>query len=76
MSHSIRREEPPTYMYPEGLRNLLKQLSSRYPHVPLYVTDTGLNGLEDGVRDKMRVEWIREHVDEVLKGILGHFSVI
>ena len=26
--------------------------------------------LADGVRDKSRVEWIREHADEVLKGMI------
>ncbi|XP_053375783.1 uncharacterized protein LOC123534954 isoform X1 [Mercenaria mercenaria] len=64
-----RRDDPATYMYSQGLRLLLKQLSVKYPGVDIYVTDTGVTDVTDGVRDKIRVEWIREHANEVLKAI-------
>lgn len=40
-----------------------------YPYVDLYVTGVGLTTSDDDVRDKMRVEWIREHADETLKSM-------
>lgn len=52
----------------EGLRLLLKRLSTSYPSIPLTVSGLGLGNASDDVRDKHRVEWLRFHVDEVLKG--------
>lgn len=34
----------------------------------MYVTIPEVNEIAAGVRDKLRLEFIREHVDEVLKG--------
>lgn len=64
----IRRDDPPTYMYPSGLRKLLGRVSTRYPGVDIYISETGVMDKTDGIRDKIRVEWIREHANEVLKG--------
>ncbi|XP_060595948.1 lactase/phlorizin hydrolase-like [Ruditapes philippinarum] len=64
-----KRDDPVLYMYPKGLRLLLGQLSKKYPGIDLYITDTGVEDVADGVRDKIRVEWIREHANEVLKAI-------
>lgn len=33
----------------------------------MFVTEVGVATTDDDVRDRMRVEWIREHIDETLK---------
>ena len=63
-----RRDNPTTYMYPAGLRKLLNWVTQRYSGKDIYISETGVMDLTDGVRDKTRVEWIREHANEVLKG--------
>ena len=55
-------------MYPAGLRKLMKWIATRYNGTDAYISETGVMDLDDGVRDKLRVEWIREHANEVLKG--------
>ena len=57
-------------MYPQGLRKLLNWIKTRYNGIDVYIAETGTMDLTDGVRDKTRVEWVREHADEVLKGNL------
>ena len=61
-------------MYPQGLRKLLNWIRTRYNGIDVYIAETGTMDITDGVRDKTRVEWVREHADEVLKGkfILTH----
>ena len=63
-----RRGDPLTYMYPAGLRKLMKWIATRYNGTDVYISETGVMDIDDGVRDKLRVEWIREHANEVLKG--------
>ena len=55
-------------MNPSGLRKLLNKVKCRYPGVDIYISETGVMDKTDGIRDKIRVEWIREHANEVLKG--------
>ena len=55
-------------MYSAGLRKLLNWFTERYSGKDIYVSETGVMDFTDGVRDKTRVEWIREHANEVLKG--------
>lgn len=69
----FRLDDPLVYMHPEGLRMLLKYLSERCS-IDMYVTIPEVNEIAAGVRDKLRMEFIREHVDEVLKG--NHSSKI
>ena len=45
-----------------------------FPHVTeLYVSKTPIIDKNNGVRDENRVEWIRWHADETLKGIFSHY---
>ena len=55
-------------MYTQGLRKLLNWINNKYSGVDVYIAETGVMDSSDGVRDKTRVDWIREHADEVLKG--------
>lgn len=56
-------------MFPKGLRRLLVKLSTKYEGINIFVTDTGVTDVTNAVQDKTRVEWIREHSNEVLKGL-------
>ncbi|XP_052245872.1 lactase/phlorizin hydrolase-like isoform X2 [Dreissena polymorpha] len=58
-----------TMFEPEGLRQLLVSFASKYPSTQLYVSDGGVTTETDDVRDPFRVEWLREHANQVLKGI-------
>ena len=71
----LRRDDPPTYMNPSGLRKLLNKVRGRYPGVDIYISETGVMDKADGIRDKIRVEWIREHANEVLKGMAMNLCV-
>jgi beta-glucosidase/6-phospho-beta-glucosidase/beta-galactosidase len=59
-------------MHPEGLRKLLKKLNERYT-VDIYAELPEIDEIAAGVRDILRVESIREHTDEVLKGMLESY---
>ncbi|XP_060578199.1 lactase/phlorizin hydrolase-like [Ruditapes philippinarum] len=67
-----REDDPLTYMHPEGLRKLLKSLNERYT-VDIYAELPDVNEIAAGVRDILRVESIREHTHEVLKGMLESY---
>lgn len=56
-----------TTFYPEGLGYLLNLVSSFYPGIPLYVNGIGCPIPTDDVRDELRVDWLRYHINEVLK---------
>jgi beta-glucosidase/6-phospho-beta-glucosidase/beta-galactosidase len=68
----IREDDPLTYMHPEGLRKLLKSLNERYT-VDIYAELPEVNEIAAGVRDILRVESIRTHTDEVLKGMFESY---
>ena len=55
--------------YPEGLRSLLGYVSSMYPDVSVCVQDLALASEENDISDKERVEYLRYHLDEVMKGM-------
>ncbi|XP_052799780.1 lactase/phlorizin hydrolase-like isoform X2 [Mya arenaria] len=59
-----------TYFYPEGLFHVLTQLSAKYPSLDMYVSETGVAMKDEGVGDRMRVEWVREYANQVLKAML------
>lgn len=54
--------------YPEGLRNLLNEISMKYNGISVYVMDIGLALDSDTTSDKPRVDVIRQYTDGVLKG--------
>ncbi|KAH3891376.1 hypothetical protein DPMN_015475 [Dreissena polymorpha] len=58
-----------TNFYPTGLRELLLHVTTRFPNVDLHVTGRGVVSRDPSVSDRLRVEWIREHVNEILKSI-------
>ena len=52
------------YVYPEGLRNVLRWAYRRYRR-PIYVTENGVADKEDSIRTR----YLRGHLDEVHKAI-------
>ena len=56
-------------IYPQGLYDAIKRCS-KY-HVPMYITENGLGMYEDihqeGIHDRERIDYIREHVRCLLK---------
>ena len=66
-------ETPTTAMgweiYPQGLTNLLQELSETYSMPPIYITENGMAGddyLKDGeVNDGHRVEYLNSHLHAV-----------
>jgi len=57
-----------TYFNPEGLENVLAKLASNYPGTDVYVTETGVMMTSDDVADRMRINWIRDNANSVLRG--------
>jgi len=60
-------------MWPEGLYELLKKFSVRYPGLPLYVTENGSawnDSVVDGqVNDTKRVEYLEAHVAQACRAV-------
>ena len=52
---------------PDGLQRVISEVIGYYPAVPLYVTSIGSATVTDDVSDKPRVEWMRYHMNELLK---------
>jgi beta-glucosidase len=53
---------------PAGLTELLRSLSTRYPRVPLYLTENGSAfpdevSADDAVHDQARIDYLRAHID-------------
>ena len=51
-------------------------VTARYDMTDIYISETGVMDVNDGVRDKLRVEWIREHANEILKGLFRFHATI
>ena len=51
-------------------------VTASYDRKDIYISETGVMDMNDGVRDKLRVEWIREHADEILKGVFRYHATI
>lgn len=58
-------------IYPEGIYQLLKDISARYPDVPVLITENGLADKDD----KSRGRFIREHLRQVHRAIEGGVRV-
>ena len=52
-------------VYPEGFSIVAEMLTSRFPQVPIYITE---NGIADAT-DRLRPRFLRGHLSEVLKMI-------
>ncbi|XP_021358662.1 lactase-phlorizin hydrolase-like, partial [Mizuhopecten yessoensis] len=54
---------------PFGMRKLLNWVKVKYPAVPVYITDNGVSDRNGSVQDHHRVQYHRDHINEVLKAI-------
>ncbi|XP_076434590.1 lactase/phlorizin hydrolase-like [Babylonia areolata] len=55
--------------YPQGLRDSLTWIRDQYNNVTVYVTENGVSSRDDSVRDQFRIDYMRDHIDELLKAI-------
>ncbi|XP_033746871.1 LOW QUALITY PROTEIN: uncharacterized protein LOC117332095 [Pecten maximus] len=54
---------------PFGMRKLLNWIKYKYPGVPVYIADNGVSDKDGSLQDDHRVNYHKEHIDEVLKAI-------
>ncbi|XP_069134731.1 LOW QUALITY PROTEIN: lactase/phlorizin hydrolase-like [Argopecten irradians] len=54
---------------PFGMRKLLNWIKFKYPDVPVYIANNGVSDNDGSVQDNYRVQYHRNHIDEVLKAI-------
>uniref|UniRef100_A0A7M4EEY5 Klotho n=1 Tax=Crocodylus porosus TaxID=8502 RepID=A0A7M4EEY5_CROPO len=57
-----------TAVVPWGLRKLLKWIKSKYGDVPIYIVANGIDDDQNVVHDKLRIYYIQNYINEVLKG--------
>ncbi|KAK7499141.1 hypothetical protein BaRGS_00009688 [Batillaria attramentaria] len=55
--------------YPRGLRAALNWLRDEYNNVTVYITENGVSQRDDNLRDQNRIDYMQDHIDEVLKAI-------
>jgi hypothetical protein len=53
------------------MRKILNWIKSHYGDVPIYVTSNGVSDTTGKLNDSERVNFHREYIDEMLKGITG-----
>jgi beta-glucosidase len=60
-------------LYPEGLREIVLQVSRRYGRLPIYITENGAafddRLEEDGIHDQERIEFLRSYLMELHRAI-------
>lgn len=66
---------------PDGLLYALRQLSTRYPHLPLMVVENGFGAFdkveEDGsIHDRYRIDYFRPHIEAMQKAIDENIPLI
>lgn len=54
--------------YPKGLRATLNWLREEYDNVTVYITENGVSDHTGSLRDEYRITYIKQHVNELLKG--------
>lgn len=52
-------------IYPEGLRKLLVWLKKEYGDMEIFITENGLASYDIGLDDHDRVEYYKEHLEQV-----------
>ncbi|XP_045455837.1 myrosinase 1-like [Melitaea cinxia] len=57
------------FIYPEGLRKLLVWLKKEYGDMEIFITENGLASYDIGLDDHDRVEYYKEHLEQVLLAI-------
>lgn len=55
--------------YPPGLRACLKWLSQEYNNVSIFITENGVSDRNGTLEDQHRINYMRDHIDELLKSI-------
>ncbi|XP_070205868.1 lactase/phlorizin hydrolase-like isoform X2 [Littorina saxatilis] len=55
--------------YPKGMRSALNWLKTQYNNVTVYITENGVSDRNSTLRDTFRSDYMRDHIDEVLKAI-------
>ncbi|XP_076452948.1 lactase/phlorizin hydrolase-like [Babylonia areolata] len=55
--------------YPRGLRSALNWIRHSYNNVTVYVTENGVSDRNGTLEDQFRIDYMRDHIDEVLKAI-------
>ena len=63
-----RGDSPFFYVVPWGLRRTLCWLKERYSNPVVYVTENGFSDSAGTTDDHDRIDYLRRHIDEVLKG--------
>jgi len=56
------------YVVPWGLRRALCWLKERYSNPPVYITENGFSDSTGTTDDHDRIDYLRRHINEVLKG--------
>ena len=54
--------------YPRGLRHALNWVRDQYNNVTVYITENGVSDRDGSLEDTARITYLRDHVNEVLKG--------
>ena len=54
---------------PWGIRQGLNWIKKHYNNVPVYVTENGVSDNNGTVHDQHRIDYLKDYINEVLKGI-------
>jgi len=67
--HIYRAADSPfIYVVPYGLRRVLGWLKDRYNNPTVYITENGVSDTTGTMDDHGRIDYLRRHINEVLKG--------
>ena len=62
-------------IYPEGMRELLKYIKTKYGNPIVYVTENGVGDCGT-LLDETRVNYLRNYIDQVLSGNIPKYLKI
>lgn len=62
-------------IYPEGMRELLKYIKTKYGNPVVYVTENGVGDCGT-LLDETRVNYLRDYIDQVLSGNIPKYLKI
>ncbi|XP_047505681.1 myrosinase 1-like [Pieris napi] len=55
--------------YPPGIRRVMKSLTERYGNIEIKILENGFGTSDPSLNDTMRVQYIRDHLEQVLLSI-------
>ena len=67
LKHS-RYAAPWLYVVPWGLGKILKWVKANYNNPVVYITENGMADSGDTLDDQPRIEYYKQHINNVLKG--------